>query len=36
LGDGWDANQLLSRERIEEDVPLNFSPFPPVERVQAR
>jgi NodT family efflux transporter outer membrane factor (OMF) lipoprotein len=29
LGGGWDAGQLPSRERIEEDAPLNFSPFPP-------
>jgi NodT family efflux transporter outer membrane factor (OMF) lipoprotein len=29
LGGGWDAAQLPSRERIEEDAPLNFSPFPP-------
>ena len=29
LGGGWGASQLPSRERIEEDAPLNFSPFPP-------
>ncbi len=29
LGGGWDTSQLPSRERIEEDAPLNFSPFPP-------
>jgi len=29
LGGGWDASQLPSRERIEEDAPLNFSPVPP-------
>ena len=29
LGGGWDAGQLPSRERIEEEAPLNFSPFPP-------
>jgi NodT family efflux transporter outer membrane factor (OMF) lipoprotein len=29
LGGGWDASQLPSRERIEEDAPLNFSPLPP-------
>ena len=29
LGGGWDASELPSRERIEEDAPLNFSPFPP-------
>ena len=36
LGGGWDVSQLPSRERIEENAPLNFSPFPPAERVQAR
>src|SRR5215468_4894101 len=36
LGGGWDTTQLPSRERIEENAPLNFSPFPPAERVQAR
>src|SRR5262245_6642183 len=30
LGGGWDAGQLPSRERIEEDAPLDFNPFPPV------
>jgi NodT family efflux transporter outer membrane factor (OMF) lipoprotein len=34
LGGGWDAAQLPSRERIEENAPLNFSPFPPAERVR--
>jgi len=29
LGGGWDTGQLPSRERIEQDAPLNFSPFPP-------
>ena len=29
LGGGWDASQLPSRERIEENAPLNFSPLPP-------
>jgi NodT family efflux transporter outer membrane factor (OMF) lipoprotein len=29
LGGGWDATQLPSRDRIEDDAPLNFSPFPP-------
>ena len=29
LGGGWDASQLPSQERIEEDAPLNFSPLPP-------
>ena len=36
LGGGWDASQLPSRERIEEDAPLNFSPFPPAETVPAQ
>src|SRR5215472_14713590 len=36
LGGGWDAAQLPSRERIEEDAPLNFSPFPPAETVPAQ
>jgi NodT family efflux transporter outer membrane factor (OMF) lipoprotein len=36
LGGGWDAGQLPSRERIEEDAPLNFSPFPPPPEVRAR
>src|SRR5215831_5388006 len=34
LGGGWDANRLPSRERIEEDAPLNFSPFPPAVEVR--
>ena len=34
LGGGWDASQLPSRERIEEDAPLNFSPFPPAVEVR--
>jgi NodT family efflux transporter outer membrane factor (OMF) lipoprotein len=34
LGGGWDASQLPSRERIEEDAPLNFNPFPPVVEVR--
>jgi NodT family efflux transporter outer membrane factor (OMF) lipoprotein len=29
LGGGWDLTQLPSREHIEEQAPLNFSPFPP-------
>jgi len=29
LGGGWDVTQLPSRERIEEEAPLNFSPLPP-------
>ena len=32
LGGGWDSAQLPSRERIEENAPLNFSPFPPPPR----
>jgi hypothetical protein len=36
LGGGWDASQLPSRERIEENAPLNFSPFPPAEQVRAQ
>ena len=32
LGGGWDAGQLPSRERIEDEAPLNFSPFPPPPR----
>lgn len=32
LGGGWDTAQLPSRERIEEEAPLNFSPFPPPPR----
>jgi NodT family efflux transporter outer membrane factor (OMF) lipoprotein len=31
LGGGWDSAQLPSRDTIETDVPLNFSPFPPAE-----
>jgi NodT family efflux transporter outer membrane factor (OMF) lipoprotein len=31
LGGGWNAAQLPDRERIEEDTPLNFSPFPPAD-----
>jgi NodT family efflux transporter outer membrane factor (OMF) lipoprotein len=34
LGGGWDATQLPSRERIEENAPLNFSPFPPAAEVR--
>jgi NodT family efflux transporter outer membrane factor (OMF) lipoprotein len=29
LGGGWYVTQLPSRERIEEEAPLNFSPLPP-------
>jgi NodT family efflux transporter outer membrane factor (OMF) lipoprotein len=29
LGGGWDVSQLPSRERIEKNAPLNFSPLPP-------
>jgi NodT family efflux transporter outer membrane factor (OMF) lipoprotein len=36
LGGGWDASQLPSRERIEEEAPLNFSPFPPPAEVRTR
>jgi len=37
LGGGWDATQLPSRERIEEDAPLNFNPLPPrIPEVSAR
>src|SRR6516162_7992643 len=35
LGGGWDVTQLPSRGRIEEDAPLNFSPFPPAEPMRA-
>jgi len=35
LGGGWDTTQLPSRDRIEENAPLNFSPFPPAEQVRA-
>ena len=35
LGGGWDVTQLPSRDRIEEDAPLNFSPFPPAEPMRA-
>ena len=31
LGGGWDAAQLPSRDRIEADSPLNFSPLPPAD-----
>jgi len=36
LGGGWDVTQLPNRNRIEEDAPLNFSPFPPAEHVRAQ
>jgi len=36
LGGGWNIGELPSRQRIEEDAPLNFSPFPPAEEVRAR
>jgi NodT family efflux transporter outer membrane factor (OMF) lipoprotein len=37
LGGGWNAGQLPSRDRIEEDAPLNFSPLPPpIPEVSAR
>ena len=35
LGGGWDVTQLPSRDRIAEDAPLNFSPFPPAEPMRA-
>jgi NodT family efflux transporter outer membrane factor (OMF) lipoprotein len=31
LGGGWSAAQLPDRDRIERDIPLNFSPFPPAD-----
>jgi NodT family efflux transporter outer membrane factor (OMF) lipoprotein len=36
LGGGWDMTQLPGRERIEENAPLNFSPFPPAEPGRAQ
>jgi NodT family efflux transporter outer membrane factor (OMF) lipoprotein len=37
LGGGWDLTQLPSRERIEEEAPLDFSPLPPsVEEVRSK
>ena len=36
LGGGWDTTQLPGRERIEENAPLNFSPFPPAVGVRSR
>jgi NodT family efflux transporter outer membrane factor (OMF) lipoprotein len=36
LGGGWDTTQLPSREHIEENAPLNFSPFPPADEVRTR
>ena len=36
LGGGWDVSQLPSREQIEENAPLNFSPFPPAVETQTR
>ena len=36
LGGGWDTTQLPSRKRIEENAPLNFSPFPPAVGVRSR
>jgi NodT family efflux transporter outer membrane factor (OMF) lipoprotein len=35
LGGGWDTTQLPSRERIEENAPLNFSPLPPSVEVRS-
>src|SRR5262249_38404135 len=34
LGGGWDASRLPSRDRIEADSPLNFSPLPPSDTFQ--
>jgi NodT family efflux transporter outer membrane factor (OMF) lipoprotein len=31
LGGGWDTSQVPSREQIETDSPLNFSPLPPAD-----
>jgi NodT family efflux transporter outer membrane factor (OMF) lipoprotein len=36
LGGGWDVTQLPGRNRIEENAPLNFSPFPPPEQVRTQ
>jgi NodT family efflux transporter outer membrane factor (OMF) lipoprotein len=36
LGGGWDVGQLPTRDRIEENAPLNFSPFPPAAEVRSR
>jgi hypothetical protein len=36
LGGGWDVTQLPRRDRIEEDAPVNFSPFPPPLQVWAQ
>jgi NodT family efflux transporter outer membrane factor (OMF) lipoprotein len=36
LGGGWDTTQLPGRERIEENAPLNFSPFPPPEHARTQ
>jgi NodT family efflux transporter outer membrane factor (OMF) lipoprotein len=36
LGGGWDASQLPNREQIEENAPLNFSPFPPAVQVRGQ
>ncbi|MBV9585068.1 MAG: TolC family protein, partial [Alphaproteobacteria bacterium] len=35
LGGGWDASQLPSRDLIEADVPLNFSPLPPSDTLSS-
>ncbi|MBV8492770.1 MAG: efflux transporter outer membrane subunit [Alphaproteobacteria bacterium] len=35
LGGGWDASQLPSRDIIEADVPLNFSPLPPSDALSS-
>jgi len=37
LGGDWDVTQLPSRERIEEEAPLDFSPLPPsIEQVRGK
>jgi NodT family efflux transporter outer membrane factor (OMF) lipoprotein len=36
LGGGWNADQLPSREHIENAAPLNFNPLPPILPVQGR
>jgi len=35
LGGGWDASQLPSRDLIEADVPINFSPLPPSDTLSS-
>lgn len=36
LGGGWNAAQLPSRERIEQDAPLDFNPLPPADSFSNR